>query len=69
MAMQVKEYGPVVKIATVCEITTLSKSSVYELIKKGQFPASRMLFSNRVVWDTAEVLAWLDRNLSKEATA
>ena len=69
MAMQVKEYPPVVKLGTVCEITTLSKSSVYDLIKKGQFPASRTLFSNRVVWATAEVLAWLESNLSKGAAA
>lgn len=67
MSMQVKEYPPIVKLPAVCEMTSLSKSSLYDLIKKGEFPAAKTLFSNRVGWSTHEVLAWVESKMGVQS--
>lgn len=59
----IKQYPPVLNIHDVKEITSLCKSSVYKLVSSGEFPAPKKLFSNRVVWSTAEVLAWIHSKL------
>lgn len=60
---------PVVDLKSVKEITTLSRSSIYALAKNGMFPKPlRIAGTSRTVWRTAEVLAWLDKSLTEEAT-
>ena len=39
--------------------TTLSRASLYELVKTGRFPAPRQIGARAVVWDEAEVEAWI----------
>lgn len=56
----IKQYPPVLNLHAVKEMTSLCKSSVYKLVNAGEFPAPKKLFSNRVVWSTAEVLDWLN---------
>jgi prophage regulatory protein len=41
--------------------TGLSKTSIYNLEKAGDFPAHFMLTPRCAVWDEAEVDAWLER--------
>jgi prophage regulatory protein len=65
--MQVKEYPPIVKLPAVCEMTSLSKSSLYNLIKEGGFPAPKTLFSNRVAWSTHEILAWIETKMGVQS--
>lgn len=39
--------------------TDLKRSTLYRLIKQGQFPAGHKLSERVVVWDDAEIDAWL----------
>jgi prophage regulatory protein len=57
----------IMNLKGVCERTTLSRSVIYQLIKRGNFPAPRKLFSNRVVWRVDEVDAWIDARLNAKA--
>jgi prophage regulatory protein len=41
------------------EITTLSRSSLWRLIRRRRFPEPRRLSQNRVAFVRAEVLDWL----------
>lgn len=47
------------KISQVSNLTTLSKSSIYELIKNGQFPKSNLIGARRVAWLESEVHDWI----------
>ncbi|TQN49456.1 MULTISPECIES: helix-turn-helix transcriptional regulator [Acidithiobacillus] len=60
MQIQVKQYPPAVAMVNVREITSLGRTTIYKLVKSGQFPAPKKIFSNRVVWSTSEVLAWME---------
>lgn len=51
----------------VIELTTLSQSTIYARVKKGEFPKQIRIGPNRVVWRRAEVVAWVERELSKAA--
>ncbi len=67
MQNQIKQYPPVIDLPDVKQITTLCKSSVYKLVKAGEFPAPKKLFSNRVAWSTHEVLAWVESKMGVQA--
>lgn len=54
----------VLDIAGVIELTTLSQSTIYALVKRSEFPKQVRIGPNRVVWRRAEVLAWLERKLA-----
>ncbi len=45
-------------------ITGLSRSTIYELIKKGQFPKPIKLTERAVAWSRADVLAWVEMKLA-----
>lgn len=64
---QIKQYPPVSNLPDVKEITGLGKSSIYKMVKAGEFPAPKKLFSNRVAWATVEVLAWVESKLGVQA--
>ncbi|MBB5687662.1 helix-turn-helix transcriptional regulator [Sphingobium boeckii] len=42
------------------EIVPLADSTIYEMEQRGEFPERFYLTSRCVVWDLAEVEAWLD---------
>lgn len=42
------------------EIVPLADSTIYDLEQRGEFPQRFYLTSRCVVWDLAEVEAWLD---------
>ncbi|MCE5360082.1 MAG: AlpA family phage regulatory protein [Acidithiobacillus sp.] len=48
----------------VVQATTLSKSTVYALIKAGKFPRPRKLLGSRTVWLEHEVQDWLKAQLA-----
>jgi prophage regulatory protein len=66
MQTRIKQYPPVSNLPAVKEISGLSKSSIYKLVKIGEFPAPKKLFSNRVAWSTAEVLAWVNSKMEAQ---
>jgi prophage regulatory protein len=48
----------------VIEITSLSKSSIYRLVRAGQFPKSQHITAGRVVWRLDAVSQWIQSNTS-----
>jgi prophage regulatory protein len=52
-------------VNTVCKITTLSKSTIYRLIKEGRFPNPIHISRMRVGWREADILAFTQNGLAK----
>lgn len=50
----------IIRIAKVEEITGLSQSTIYRLIKKGRFPAHLQLGERVVGWRLNDIQEWLD---------
>ena len=55
--------SPIINQSEVLRLTTLSRSKMYDLAKKGRFPKPLKLVGNRVVWRTAEVMAWIESTI------
>ena len=49
------------------EMTTLSRSTIYDLMKKGQFPKSIALAPKTIVWRKIDIEKWI-RNQFEAAT-
>ena len=47
------------RIAQVIELTGLSRSSIYAMVKRGEFPDNHPIGSRAVAWREADVLQWL----------
>lgn len=50
----------ILKLPEVLEVTGLSKSTLYRLIKSGDFPKPVRLTSQRVGWLASQVQAWME---------
>ncbi|WP_134682435.1 helix-turn-helix transcriptional regulator [Paracoccus ravus] len=48
------------------ELTGLSRSTIYDLMSKGQFPRPVKLTGRAVAWPESALVAWLD---SRQSTA
>ncbi|WP_370979019.1 helix-turn-helix transcriptional regulator [Agaribacterium sp. ZY112] len=48
-----------ITLSEVSDLTTLSRATVYRLIKAGEFPYGFKLTENRVVYDLEEVHDWV----------
>lgn len=51
---------PILKLASVAELTTLSPASIYRLIKAGNFPKPFKLSLRASGWYAAEIAAWVN---------
>lgn len=49
------------KLKKVCEITTLSKATIYREIKQGKFPAPIQLTDRSVGWLMSEIEEWINK--------
>jgi len=49
----------ILTIKNVCDITSMSRATVYRLISAGEFPSKVQLSPRRVGWREAEVLNWI----------
>jgi prophage regulatory protein len=49
-----------IPIGEVCDRTSLGKSCIYSMIKRGKFPKPRQLTRGRVGWDLASVDQWIE---------
>lgn len=47
-------------IRQVCERISLHRTSIYERIKKGEFPSSIKVGPNRVAWVSEEIDDWIE---------
>lgn len=45
----------------VCEITTLSRTTIWRLRKRKAFPAPQKMSSGRIAWRVRDVIAWVRR--------
>lgn len=53
-----------IKLKEVMNLTALSRSCVYSLIAKGQFPQSVPLGMRSVAWVEEEVLTWIAKRIA-----
>jgi prophage regulatory protein len=53
-----------IKLASVISMTGLSKSSIYAMMKKGEFPKSVTIGSRAVAWVEAEIQKWIEEKIS-----
>lgn len=49
-----------IKLAAVCEITSLGKNTVYKLMRAGQFPLAVNITSKAVAWKYQEVMEFIE---------
>ena len=49
-----------IKMAEVCQLTGLSKSTVYRLMNQRRFPQRRYCSERGARWSLREVMAWID---------
>ncbi|CDO35788.1 AlpA family transcriptional regulator [Novosphingobium sp. KN65.2] len=59
--MSAKQAERLLKIGEVIERTSLSRSHIYALIERGDFPAQRKLGYKCSRWVEREVDAWLEK--------
>ena len=48
-------------LSDVKRLTSLSKSTIYRLIKAGEFPKAIKITARRVAWRAAEINGWLEQ--------
>ena len=54
------DYPRLIRLDRVVEMTTLSVSSIYRLIKDGKFPRQRKISERSTRWVESEVLEYLN---------
>jgi len=54
------KYPRLIRLDTVLEITTLSVSTIYRLIAKGQFPQQIKISERSTRWSESEVLSYIE---------
>ncbi len=55
-----------VNISTVVEMTTLSKATIYRMIKEGEFPKGVMISKKRRVWKKQDVVDTINNLLQAD---
>ena len=60
MNVNVDSNDRIIRIREVIEMTGLSRSSIYLLIKKGDFPAQIKLSARSSGWFCKEIKEWVD---------
>ena len=55
----------VIKLKTVCELTTFSSATIYRLIKKGEFPRQIKLSERSSGWLLDDIKTWLEQRIIK----
>lgn len=58
-----------IKLASVKSMTGLSKSSIYAMMQKGEFPRSVTIGSRAVAWVEAEIQKWIEEKISLSRVA
>ena len=65
--MENKKYGTrtlrLINLRQVCEITSLGKTSIYQLIKKGEICPAKL--GRKTVFSEIEILRWIEKQLAK----
>lgn len=53
-----------VRLPAVLERTGLSRSTIYSMVEKGEFPKPVKLSERAVAWPDYEIAAWVDSRLA-----
>ena len=53
-----------IRMPVVLDISGLSKTTIYEYVSRGEFPAPVSLGAKSVAWVESEVVAWMDAKIS-----
>lgn len=61
MAEQLRSF---LRIKQVIAATGMSRSWLYEAVKRGNFPAPIALGARAVAWDAADIAAWQQQRIS-----
>jgi prophage regulatory protein len=48
-----------VSLRAVCELTSLSRATIYRLVEQAKFPKPMKITPNRIAWRERAVLDWL----------
>jgi len=65
--MEQHHANSILRLAQVLEITGLGRSTIYDLIRRGEFPSSRQLGRRAVGWISSEIFQWVaSRNISRK---
>lgn len=59
MQPSLSNYNRALRLRQVADRTGLSKTHIYRLIQRGQFPVPAQLSERVVAWDEAAINAWL----------
>jgi prophage regulatory protein len=59
MQPSLSNYNRALRLRQVADRTGLSKTHIYRLIQRGQFPVPARLSERVVAWDEAAINAWL----------
>ena len=49
----------VLRVSVVCDLTSLTRASIYNWVAAGRFPAPVRLSVRRVAWREADIVGWL----------
>ena len=52
------------RLEEVVEVTALSRSTIYRMVKTGQFPQSKQIGLRAVRWKLSDINAWIDSRTS-----
>ena len=63
MKREIAESGRFIQLAEVTAKTGVARSTMYELIAKGEFP-QQMKIRRRVYWVEAEIVAWMEEHMT-----
>lgn len=69
MATKTEPATTIMRMPDVCAMVGLSKSQVYKLIRRGEFPAPVSLGCNAVGWPSLRVGAWIAEKIGGQAQA
>lgn len=56
-----------IPLREVQQLVSFSRSTIYEKVRKAEFPAPVKISENRVAWDSAVIAAWIDTKLQAAA--
>ena len=62
MAEQLRSF---LRLKQVKAVTGMSRSWIYDAIRRGEFPASIALGSRAVAWDSVAVAGWQERRIRR----
>lgn len=65
MAEQLRSF---LRLKQVKAVTGMSRSWIYEAIRRGEFPAPITLGARAVAWDSVAVAGWQERRIQESAS-